>query len=125
MDVIYALGEATAAEVRETMADAPSYSTVRTLLRVLTEKGLLEHAYRGPRYVYSPVVPLHKARRSAVRRLLQTFFSGAPDQAVATLLDLSRERLDDETLDRLEGLIEAARSERRGKPAKGGKGGRR
>jgi len=123
MDVIYALGEATAAEVREGMVDAPSYSTVRTLLRVLTEKGLLEHAFCGPRYVYSPVVPLHKARRSAVRRLLQTFFQGSPDKAMATLLDLSRERLDDETLDRLDGLIEAARSDRKRKPTKGGKGG--
>ena len=113
MDIVYRLGEATAAEVRQGLADPPSYSAVRTTLRILEEKGHLEHRKDGPRYVFSPTVPPRQARRSALRRVMKTFFAGAPDQAFAALLDISGRDLTPEELDRIAGLIEKAREEDR------------
>src|SRR5687768_12245385 len=101
MDVVYRLGRATAAEVLEALPDPPSYSAVRALLRVLEEKGHLRHEQDGPRYVFLPTVPRDKARRSALRRLVQTFFEGSTAQAVAALLGEPGARLTDEDLDRL------------------------
>ncbi|HXV15717.1 MAG TPA: BlaI/MecI/CopY family transcriptional regulator, partial [Gemmatimonadaceae bacterium] len=77
MDVLYRLGSATAAEVQENIADAPSYSAIRALLRILVEKGHARHSYDGPRYVYSPVISRPVAQKSALRQLVKTFFNGS------------------------------------------------
>ena len=113
MDVLYRLGRATAAEVHEAIPDPPGYSAVRAMLRVLEEKKHIRHEERDLRYVFIPVVTREKARRSAARHLLDTFFDGSPGQAVATLLDVSESNLSHEELDRLAGLIEKARKEGR------------
>ena len=112
MDVIYRAGRATAAEVLDQLADPPSYSAVRALLRVLEGKGHLRHEEDGPRYVFIPTVPRERALQSALRQLLHTFFDGSTEQAVAALLD-SRTRLSDEELARLSRLIADARKEGR------------
>lgn len=113
MDVIYAKGSATAAEVLEALPDAPSYSAVRTLLRILEDKGHLSHVVDGPRYVYSPVVPRANARDTALRSLLRTFFDGSPSDAVAALLDLSGNKLSKDELDDIAALVRRARKEGR------------
>src|SRR5215475_5616050 len=113
MDAIYRRGQATAAEVLADLPDPPSYSAVRAMLRVLEEKGHLRHEQQGPRYVFLPTVPRDKARRSALRQLVQTFFDGSTEQAVAALLDLSSAKLSDDQLDRLSQLIDQARKEGR------------
>lgn len=113
MDVVYRSGRATAAEVREALPDPPSYSAVRALLRVLETKGHLRHEQDGPRYVFLPTVPRDKARRSALRRLVRTFFEGSTAQAVAALLGEPNARLTDDDLDRLSGLIDQARKDGR------------
>lgn len=113
MDILYAAEELTAAEVRARMADPPGDSAVRTLLRILEQKGHVRHEARGLRYVYSPVASRAKARRSALRALVQTFFGGSPEEAVAALIDESRARLTRAELDRLAALIDAARKEGR------------
>jgi predicted transcriptional regulator len=113
MDVVYRLGRATAAEVQEGLPDPPSYSAIRALLRILEEKGHLRHERDGPRYVFLPTVGRDKARRSALRRLVQTFFDGSTAQAVAALLGEPGTNLSGEDLDRLSRLIDAARNEGR------------
>lgn len=113
MDVIYRSGRATAAEVRERLPDPPGYSAVRALLRVLEEKGHLRHEQDGPRYVFLPTVSRERARRSALRQLLATFYDDSPEQVVATLLDVSAARLTDAEFDRLAELIDEARREGR------------
>jgi len=111
MEILYPADGLTAVEVRERMVDAPSNSAVRALLRILEEKGHIRHEERGPRYVFSPVVSRVKARRSAIKSLVQTFFDGSPEQAVAALIDDAK--LGRAELDRLAALIEAARKEGR------------
>jgi BlaI family transcriptional regulator, penicillinase repressor len=113
MDIIYSRGRATATEVMESLTDAPSYSAVRALLRVLEEKGHLRHKQDGQRYVYYPTVARERAKRSALRRVLQTFFDNSAEEAVAALLDISQKRLSDEELKRMEDLIKQARKEGR------------
>ncbi len=113
MDVIHRLGEATAAEVRRGLDAPPSDSSVRTILRILEEKGHLTHRKEGTRYVFRSTIPPRQARRSALSRVLKTFFAGAPDQAFATLLDLSGGDLSPEDLDRISTLVEEAREEGR------------
>ena len=113
MDVIYRAGRASAAEVLDQLADPPSYSAVRALLRVLEEKGHLRHEEDGPRYVFIPTVPRERARASALRQVLHTFFDGSTEQAVAALLDLSSTKLSDAELDRLSKLIGDAKKEGR------------
>ncbi len=113
MNIIYQLGSATAAEVLNNLPDPPSYSAVRALLKVLEIKGHLRHRQQGPRYVYSPKVSREKAKRSAVHHLLDTFFDGSTEQAVAALLDVSRSDLSDKDLDRLSQLIKQAKNEGR------------
>lgn len=113
MDVLYRRGRATAAEILDNIPDPPSYSAVRAMLRVLEEKKHIRHEERDLRYVYLPVVPREKARRSAVTHLLETFFEGSTEQAVATLLNISAGDLKAEDLDRLAALIEQARKEGR------------
>ncbi len=113
MDIIYELGRATAAEVRDAMQDPPSYSAVRATLRVLEEKGHLRHRQDGPRYIYLPKVPRERARRSAMRHLLRTFFDGSAHGAMAALLDLEASKLSRDELDRLADLIDDVRKEGR------------
>jgi predicted transcriptional regulator len=113
MELIYAAGQATATEVLERLPDPPSYSTVRALLRILETKGHLRHIVDGTRYVFLPTVAPERARRSAMQSLLQTFFEGSPEKAVAALLDVSRSELSEEDLDRISRLIENAREEGR------------
>jgi predicted transcriptional regulator len=113
MDVVYRLGRPTAAEVQGGLPDPPSYSAIRALLRILEEKGHLRHERDGPRYVFLPTVGRDKARRSALRRLVQTFFEGSTAQAVAALLGEPGTNLSGEDLDRLSRLIDAARNEGR------------
>lgn len=112
MEILYRRGTASAAGVREAMAaDAPAYSTVRALLRVLEDKGHVEHRNQGLKYVYAPVVTRDKAKRSAVKHLVDTFFRDAPEQVVAALLDVSAKRLTNEELDRMAEMIEKAKKE--------------
>jgi len=113
MDVLFRLGEATAADVLEGLPDPPSYSAVRALLRILEEKGQISHTQDGPRYVYRPTVAPEKASRSALRHVLRTFFDGSAEQAVAALLDEAGGDLSDAELDRLASLIDQARQEGR------------
>jgi predicted transcriptional regulator len=113
MDIVYSRGRASATDVMESLPDPPSYSAVRALLRVLEEKGHLRHELDGQRYVYSPTVERERAKRSALRRVLQTFFDDSTEDAVAALLDISQERLSDEELKRMEKLIKQARREGR------------
>ncbi len=109
MDLIYERGQATAGDIQLAMADAPSYSTVRTLLRVLKEKGHVQQRVDGPRYVYSPTVSPSRAKRSALQRIVSTFFAGSAEAAMVTLFDMHSARLSAEELDRLESLIQTAR----------------
>jgi BlaI family penicillinase repressor len=111
MEILYQRGKASASEVREAMEDAPGYSAVRAMLRVLEEKGHVKHQAEGLKYVYVPVVAREKAKRSAVRHVLDTFFGGSPEQIVAALLDVSAARLTNEELDRMADLIEKAKRE--------------
>jgi predicted transcriptional regulator len=113
MEILYQRGKASASDVRDVMADAPTYSTVRALLRVLEDKGHIEHQNEGLRYVYAPLVKHEKAKRSAVKHLVETFFHDAPEQVVAALLDVSSKRLTDEDLDRMAAMIERAKKEGR------------
>ena len=113
MDVIYSRGQATATEVLENLFDPPSYSAVRALLRILEEKGHLRHDQIGQKYVYLPVVEREQLKHSALRRVLQTFFGGSAEDAVAALLDISQKDISDEELKRMENLIKQARQEGR------------
>lgn len=113
MDIVYRFGQATAAEVQENLPDPPSYSAVRALLRVLEEKGHLRHEEEGPRYVYLPTLPREEARRSAMKRLVRTFFDDSTEKAVAALLSMSASDLSREELEHLEELIDEARREGR------------
>ncbi|MDQ1353935.1 MAG: hypothetical protein QG657_4244 [Acidobacteriota bacterium] len=113
MDVIYELEEATAAQVLERLPNPPGYSAVRALLRVLEEKGHLNHKIDGPRYVFIPTLPREEARQTALRHLLDTFFDGSTEKVVAALLDISEEKLSDEDYQRLSQIIANARKEGR------------
>ena len=113
MEILYQRGKAAAAEVREAMEDPPGYSAVRAMLRVLEEKGHIRHVEEGLRYVYVPVVSREKAKRSALKQLLSTFFSDSPEQMVAALLDVSSKELSEEELNRMSKMIENAKKEER------------
>jgi len=109
MEIIYARGQASATEVLEGLADPPSYSAVRALLRVLEGKGHVRHVREGARYVYQPTQPRSRAARSALAQVVQTFFGGSVEQTVATLLSDADTRLSEEELARLSELIEQAK----------------
>lgn len=109
MSVIYRLGQATAAEVRDELPDAPSNSAVRGMLRLLEEKGHLRHESDGPRYVYRPAIDRARVGRNAVRDLIRTFYDNSASNAVTAMLGMYEGRLKDEDLDRLEAAIEQAR----------------
>jgi predicted transcriptional regulator len=111
MDIIHRLGKATATEVMEALPDPPSYSAVRALLRMMEDKGYLRHETDGAKYVYLPTLAREKARQSALKQMVQTFFDGSTEQAVAALL--SKSKLKQDELDRLSVLIEQARKEGR------------
>ncbi len=111
MDILYRRGRATAAEIHADIADRPSYSAVRAHLRTLEEKGRVYHQAEELRYVYQPTLRPEKARRSALKHLVETFFEGSPARAVAALLDSRSTRLSAEELDRLSKLIEKAKME--------------
>ncbi|MEM6930082.1 MAG: BlaI/MecI/CopY family transcriptional regulator [Myxococcota bacterium] len=107
LDIVYRLGRATAAQVRAELVDSPSDSSVRTLLRLMEDKGHLAHDSDGPRYVYFATTPPEVAGRRALRHLVHTFFGGSVDQLVSTLID--DDEIDDDTLDALTKLVEDKR----------------
>lgn len=111
MDILFRLSRATAAEVMADLPSEPSYSTVRTQLRVLERKGHVRHHKEGVRFVYTPVIARGTARRSALRHVVDTFFDGSPEKAVAALLGRDASKLSDDQLDRIEDLIAKARKE--------------
>jgi len=110
MDVVYTLGQATAAQVHERVPDAPSLSSVRKLILILEQRGHLRHVQDGRRFVYAPAEPRQSAARSAMRQVLSTFFGGNLETAVATLLSEAETELSDEEAARLASLIEQARA---------------
>ena len=106
MDVLYMKGKATAGEVMEALPEAPGYSAVRTLLRILEDKGHIHHEKSGAKFVFIPTVHREKAKQSAIRHLIQTFFGGSPSQAAVALLDLSSPEIPEAEVRRLTRLIE-------------------
>jgi BlaI family transcriptional regulator, penicillinase repressor len=109
MDVLFRLGRATADEVMLELSGKPSYSTVRTQLRVLEHKGYVRHEERGRQFVYTPTVPLRSARKSALRHVVDTFFDGSVEKVVAALLGGEAARVSDTDLDRIVELVSKAR----------------
>jgi len=109
LDILYQRGQATAADVQSALPEPPSYSAVRALLRILEEKGHVQHQQDGPRYVYVPTIARDNAKRSALRHMLQTFFDGSAEEAISALLDDTSTRMSPAELDRLARLIETAR----------------
>jgi predicted transcriptional regulator len=109
MDILFRRGRATAAEVMAELPGEPSYSTVRTQLRVLEEKGHVRHEDDGVRFVYAPAVARNAARKSALRHLVETFFDGSPEKAVAALLGGEGSKLSHEQLERIAAIIDKAR----------------
>lgn len=112
MEIIHRLGRATAAQVREAMADPPTDPAVRSTLRILVNKGHLEFEHDGPRYVYSPTVSARAARRSALEKVVRTFFDGSTEGVMAALLE-TRGPLSPEEKERLKELIDQAAEEGR------------
>jgi predicted transcriptional regulator len=111
LDILYRRGRATAAEVMEDLSGDPSYSTVRTQLRVLEDKGHVRHDDDGQRYVYAPAVPRNAARKSALKHLVETFFDGSAEQVVAAVLGGEASRLSDDDLKRIAELVSRARKD--------------
>ncbi len=112
IDILLSSGESTGAEIQERLPEAPGYSAVRALLRVMVEKGVLTHRYDGPRYVYKPTVAPAKARQSILKQVLDNLFHGSREQLVAALLEPG-EKISREELDRLAAKIEEARRSER------------
>lgn len=113
LNILYRQGRATAAEVQEALSDPPSYSAVRAMLRILEDKGHATHEQDGQRYVYLPAVSRDRAKRSALKNLLSTFFENSAEQAISALLDDSGSKLSGEDLDRISEMVERARKEGR------------
>ena len=113
MDILHRRGRATAHEVMAELAEPPSYSAVRTFLRLLEERGHVRHEQDGARYVYAPTVARREAQRSAISHLVDTFFDGSVEDAVATLLDSSKPKLSKQELERIATLIAKAKKEGR------------
>lgn len=109
MEILFAMGRASGPEIQERLPDQPSYSAVRTILRVLERKGHIRHVEEGMRYVYLPVVAREKAKKSAIERLVATFFDGSVKAAAAAFLDPSTGQLSEQDLEDLERLIRKAR----------------
>jgi len=113
MDVLFGRGRATGQEIQEGLPDKPHYSSVRTILRVLERKGYVRHVEEGLRYVYEPTVPRETASRSALQRIIRTFFDGSAKEAVAALLDPGAFHLNEDELQELGRMIERAKKERK------------
>ena len=113
MDILFARGRATGQDIQAGLLDKPSYSSVRTILRVLERKGHVRHLEEGLRYVYEPTVPREAASRSALQRIIRTFFDGSAKEAVAALLDPAAFRLSDNELSELARMVDRAKKERR------------
>jgi BlaI family transcriptional regulator, penicillinase repressor len=113
MDILYRRERATAAEVLEDMTNAPTYSAVRALLRILEDEGHIKHVQDGPRYVYLPAVARNDARKTALSHVVATFFDGSVEDAVVALVESSRAKLSKEELERLSQLIAKAKKEGR------------
>jgi BlaI family penicillinase repressor len=113
MDILFSLGRASGQEIRDRLPDEPSYSAVRTILRVLERKGHIRHVEEGLRYVYIPAVERETAKKSAIQRLVSTFFDGSAKAAAAAFLDPAAAQLSDEDLKDLEGMIRKARKEKK------------
>jgi predicted transcriptional regulator len=111
MDVIFKKGAATVADVRDAMPDPPSYSSVRTLLRILEDKGLLKHKQQGPRYLYQPTIRRDRAKTSALKHLMHTFFDNSIEEVVAALMDMSAPDMSEEEYEQLSRMIERAKKE--------------
>ncbi len=111
MDILHRRGKATAHEVLEDLADPPSYSAVRTFLRLLEERGHVKHTVDGQRYIYAPTATRAEARKNALSHVVKTFFGDSVEGAVAALVD--RSKLSREELDRLSDIIERAKKEGR------------
>ncbi|WP_395741528.1 BlaI/MecI/CopY family transcriptional regulator [Prosthecobacter sp.] len=106
MDIVFRLGKATAEEIQEEMPDHPSYSAVRALLSILVGKKLLKHTRESRRYVYEPAISREKARDSALRKLMRTFFDGSPGKLVAFLLDARDRKLPPEEIAAIRKLLD-------------------
>lgn len=113
MDILHRRKRATAHEVLDDLADPPSYSSVRTFLRLLEERGHVSHVQDGPRYVYAPTVERRHAQRSAMAHLVETFFDGSVESAVATLVESSKPKLSARELGRIAALVAKAKKEGR------------
>jgi len=113
MDILYRLGRATAGDVMGELPGDPAYSTVRTQLRVLEDKGHVRHEEEGLRYVYVPALPRHAARKSALRHLVETFFDGSAEKTVAALLGGDASKLSEDELNRIAALVKKAKEESR------------
>jgi predicted transcriptional regulator len=113
MDAVHQLGEGSVSDVLRKLPDPPTYSTVRTMLRMLERKGYLKHRRDGIKYVYRPSQAPEEARRSALQHLLKTFFAGRTGDAIATILDLPTEKMSSEEYDRLARRIEDARRKKK------------
>src|SRR5215471_6475790 len=113
MDILYRRGRATANEVMSELSTDTTYSTVRSQLRTLEEKGHARHEEIGLRYVYAPTTPRHAVRQSALRHLIDTFFGGSTEKVVSALIGTDASNLSDEELERISQLIEKAKKERR------------
>ena len=110
-DIIYEKGLASAADVHENLPDAPSYSAVRALLKILLDKKVLKHEKKGKQYIYSPVVKVELAKNSMLKNMLKTFFNNSATNAVAALIDMNKSDLTDDDLDRLSSMIDKAKDE--------------
>ncbi len=113
MDIIYRQNEATVLEVRQALPDPPSYSSVRALMGVLEDKGLVKHKKRGRAYLYRPTISQNLARESALKHVIQTFFDGSVAGVVTSLVDLSDKNLSDDDFERLEKLVQDKRKQRK------------
>ncbi len=113
MDVLFTLGRATGQEIQERLPGEPSYSAVRTILRVLERKGHIRHVEEGLKYVYLPAVERETAKQSAIQRLISTFFDGSAKAAAAAFIDPAASQLSEEDLKDLEGMIRKARKEKK------------
>jgi predicted transcriptional regulator len=109
MDVVYRLGESSVSEVLAQLPDPPSYSAVRTMLRLLEQKGFVKHRRDGTRYVYKATEPRGKASRSALKHLVQTFFKGSATDTFAAILEMSEDKISPDDFERMARMIEEAR----------------
>ncbi len=110
MDAVYRLGQASAADVARALPDHPAYNAVRVTLGILEKKGFLKHRTDGPRYVYFPTITREKAKQSAMKHVLRTFFQGSPSAAILALLGGEASKLSQQDLDEIAAAIDQART---------------